>query len=356
MTKIRVGVVGLGEIAQIVHLPVLQAQADKFEIAALCDISPQLLAAMGERYNIPPQRRYLDYHALARQEDLDAVFVLNSNEYHSDTALAAIEQGKHVLIEKPMCLTRPEAEAIIQARDKAGVRVMVAYMRRFAPAFVEAVKQVRSLEKITYARVRDIIGQNAQYINQSSVILRPNDIPQEAIQDRAARAARLIRTAVGEIPADLVGIYYLLCGLSSHDLSAMREMLGMPLSVFAARTHGRFITALFEYDGFTATFETGVDHNHRFDAHITVYGETKEIRVQYDSGYIRHLPTLLFINETHGEAFEERVVRPTFIDPYTLEVLHFYEAITNNTQPKTPPEDYLHDLDLFAMIMKALQA
>src|SRR5438477_8607213 len=102
MTKINVGLVGLGEIAQIIHLPILQAHSDKFEITAICDISQELLTAMGERYHVPADHRYTDYHDLARQGDLDAVFVLNSDEYHTDSALAAIRQGKHVLIEKPM--------------------------------------------------------------------------------------------------------------------------------------------------------------------------------------------------------------------------------------------------------------
>jgi predicted dehydrogenase len=356
MTKINVGLVGLGEIAQVIHLPILQAHSDKFEIAAICDISLELLTTLGERYNVPADHRYTDYHDLARQGDLEAVFVLNSDEYHTDSALAAIRQGKHVLIEKPMCLARQEAEAIIKARDEAGVKVMVGYMRRFAPAFVEAVEHVRSLEKINYARVRDIIGQNAQFVSQSSVVLRPDDLPREAIRDRAERASRLVKAAIGDAPPELVRAYRLLCGLSCHDLSAMRELLGMPRSVVAARQWGgSFLTALFEYDGFTATYETGIDHNRRFDAHIQVYGETKEIRIQYNTPYIRHLPTLLFINETRGEAFEERVIRPTFTDPYTMELLHFYEVVTHNTQPKTSAEDFVHDLDLFAMIIKALR-
>ncbi|HET7641538.1 MAG TPA: hypothetical protein VFK47_22700 [Ktedonobacteraceae bacterium] len=45
MTKIKVGVVGLGEVAQVIHLPILQAHADQFEIAAICDISQELLSA-----------------------------------------------------------------------------------------------------------------------------------------------------------------------------------------------------------------------------------------------------------------------------------------------------------------------
>jgi predicted dehydrogenase len=355
MTKMKLGLVGLGEIAQIIHLPILQAQADKFEIAAICDISQELLSDLGERYHVPAGHRYTDYHDLARQRELDAIFVLNSDEYHTDTALAAIHHGKHVLIEKPMCLTRREAEAIITARDKAGVQVMVGYMRRYAPAFVQAAQHVRALEKINYARVRDIIGQNAQFVEQSSVVLRPKDIPQEAIRDRAERASRLVKAAIGDAPPELVRTYRLLCGLSSHDLSAMRELLGMPKEVIAARQWGSFLTALFDYESFTVTFETGIDHNRRFDAHITVYGETKEIRVQYNTPYIRHLPTLLFINETQGETFEEQVIRPTFTDAYTMELLHFYEVVTQNVQPKTSPEDFVYDLELFEMLINALR-
>ncbi|GAC1630654.1 MAG: Gfo/Idh/MocA family oxidoreductase [Ktedonobacteraceae bacterium] len=354
MTKVNVGLVGLGEIAQIVHLPILQEHADQFEIAALCDLSQELLTVLGERYSVPAEHRYTDYHDIAAQGDLDALLVLNSDEYHTDTALAALQHKKHVLIEKPMCLTRQEAKSIIKARQEAGVQVMVGYMRRYAPAFVQAVEQVRALEKINYVRVRDIIGQNSQFVEQSSVVLRPNDIPQEAMRDRAERASRLVKAAIGEAAQQLSRTYRLLCGLSSHDLSAMRELLGMPKRIIAAHQAGIFLNVLFEYENFAASFETGIDHNRRFDAHIHVYGETKDIRVQYDTGYIRQLPTRLFLSETRGEAFEEREIRPTFTDPYTVELQHFYDVVTHNVQPKTSAEDFLHDLDLFEMIINAL--
>jgi predicted dehydrogenase len=135
----------------------------------------------------------------------------------------------------------------------------------------------------------------------------------------------------------------------------LRELLGMPRRVIAARHCGSFLTALFEYASFTVTYETGIDHNRRFDAHIQVYGQTKEIRVQYDTPYIRHLPTQLFLTETQGEVLEERVSRPTFTDPFTLELLHFYQVVTQNVPPKTSAEDFLCDLDLFDRIMHALR-
>src|SRR5258708_8941005 len=255
----KVGVVGLGEVAQVIHLPILQDHTDMFEIAAICDIPQDLLSPLGGPYPVPAAHRYTDYANLARQGDLDAVFVLNSDEYHTDTALAAIRHGKHVLIEKPMCLTRQEAEAIINARNEAGVQVMVGYMRRYAPAFVQAAQHVRALEKINYARVRDIIGQNNQFVEQSSVGLRPKDIPPEAMRDRAERASRLVKAAIGDAPPEMVFTYRLLCGLSSHDLSAMRELLGMPRRVIAARQWDSFLPPLFDVESFPSPFETATD-------------------------------------------------------------------------------------------------
>ena len=276
-SRVNIGVIGLGEVAQIIHLPILQALSDRFRIQAVCDISPGLLRAVGDRYGVPDTDRHDDPFALAQRPDLDAVFVLNSDEYHADCVIAAARTGKHVLVEKPMCLTFAEAEAIIRARDETGVHVMVGYMRRFAPAFVQAVAEVRELGKINYARIRDIIGRNRLIIDQSSVVLRFDDIPEEAKLDRAARAERLVREAIGEAPPDIVGAYRFLLGLNSHDISAMRELLGMPQGVVSARhwNAGKFLTVVFAYDGYCAVLESGVDEQLRFDAHIEVYGLTE---------------------------------------------------------------------------------
>ncbi|WP_274361267.1 Gfo/Idh/MocA family protein [Paenibacillus thermotolerans] len=354
MKRLKIGVIGLGEVAQIIHLPILRQLSDKFEIAALCDISSSLLTEMGEQYGVT--KLYTDAKELTEQEDLDAVFILNSDEYHAECALWAAANGKHILIEKPMCLTPADADAIIQARDAAGIQVMVGYMRRFAPAFLQGVEEVKSLPAIRYAKIRDIIGQNRLIIEQSSNVRRFNDIPKEAMEDRWKRGARMVEEVLGDAPQHVKNSYRLMCGLSSHDLSAMRELIGVPKRVASAAhwKDGYYITATLEYDGFYAVFETGVDDQRRFDAHIEVFGDTKAIKVQYDTPYIRHLPTTLRIQETVGDAYNESVIRPTFKDPYTHEVEYFYEVVVNGKQPKTTPEDYKEDLKLFKMIADSL--
>ncbi|MGC4192847.1 MAG: hypothetical protein QM589_17010, partial [Thermomicrobiales bacterium] len=183
--------------------------------------------------------------------------------------------------------------------------------------------------------------------------------PADLAADRAARAQAAAAAIFGDAADDRARTWRLLCGLSSHDLSAMRELVGMPARVLsAARTPGTsFLHVVFQYDdpSFIAVLETGSGLAlPRFDAHLEVYTSRTTVRVDYDSGYIRHLPTTLTIATTDGASFDERVVRPTYTDPYTCELLAFHEVVTTGIAPKTPPEDFLQDLTLFRMIVDTL--
>jgi predicted dehydrogenase len=350
-----VGVVGLGEVAQVVHLPILESLPDLYEVVAVADISPALRELAGDRYGV--ERRYSDAAEMVGAAPLDCVLVLNSDEYHTESVVAALGAGLHVLVEKPMCLSPREAEDIIEARDRAARVVMVGYMRRFAPAFEAAKKRVSSLGRVNYARVHDIIGRNQLMIDQTAHVVRPGDVLPAALAERRVRGAALVKEALGEVDPVLGGTYRLLCGLGSHDLSAMRELLGRPRRVAAARQwrDGGYLAALLEYDDFITVYETGVDDQVRFDAHIEVYGDTTELRVQYDTPYIRHFPTTLVVRETDGDGYRESVFRPHLKDPYTHELEHFHAAVTGGGTVKTTPEDYVEDMELFIQIIRAIE-
>jgi predicted dehydrogenase len=355
---LNVGLIGLGEVAQVIHLPVLESLPDYFRVMALCDISPRLVEHLGQQYRV--KNLYTNMSDLVKQEDLDVVFVLNSDEYHAECAIEAIRHHKHVFMEKPMCLTFAEADAIIAERDRHNVTVMVGYMRRYAASFVEAVKEIGGLDNIAYARVRDIIGPNHFFVQPTSRTVSFDDIPETAKADRKARAEQLGTAATGLEPnSPLFGIYRFLTGLGSHDLSAMREALGMPQGVVGAKVSQQqgsiFLNVIFDYGKFSVTYETGMDQQGRFDAHIEVYSSCKSVKVQYDTPYIRHLPTKLFICETEGETYKESVIRPTLTDPYTLELKYLHDVISTKGSPKTTPEDYKNDLRLFQMIMESLK-
>jgi len=355
VSPLRVGVIGLGEVAQVVHLPILESLPDLYQVTAVCDISATLRKVAGDRYGIP--RRYADVGEMVADAPLDCVLVLNSDEYHTTSTVAALDAGLHVLVEKPMCLAPREAEEIIEARDRSGRVVMVGYMRRFAPAFEEAKARLSQLGRINFVRVHDIIGRNQLMIDQTARVVRPDDIPQAAMEDRWGRGSALVEEALGPVDPVLGGVYRLLCGLGSHDLSAMRELVGRPRRVAAARQwrDGGYVAAMLEYDDYVAVYETGVDDQVRFDAHLEVFGDAAELRVQYDTPYIRHFPTTLVVKETVGDGYRESVFRPHLKDPYTRELEHFHEAVTGAGVVKTTPEDYVADMELFIQIIRAIE-
>ena len=97
--RLRVGIVGAGVIAQVMHLHYLAELADRFEVAAVCDIVGDSARACAGRYRIPAA--FTDWRELIRQP-LDAVMILTSGS-HAPIAIAAAQAGLHVFTEKPMC-------------------------------------------------------------------------------------------------------------------------------------------------------------------------------------------------------------------------------------------------------------
>src|SRR5690348_4818613 len=146
--RLRVGVVGCGLIAQVMHLPHLRELDDRFEIAALCDLSREVLDAVGDYYGVA--RRYTRWQDLLGEE-LDAVMIFTAGSHHAPPAIAAAQAGRHVFVEKPMCYTLREADAMIGAARDAGVVLMVGNMKRFDPAYERAQPLVGAVSDLRLA-------------------------------------------------------------------------------------------------------------------------------------------------------------------------------------------------------------
>ena len=130
-SRIRVGLVGTGVIAQVMHLHYLAELADRYEVAAVCDLDADSARACAERYRVPAV--FTDWRDLLGHP-LDAVLVLTSGS-HAPIAEAAARAGRHVFVEKPMCFSAAEGRAMVTAAETAGVVLMVGYPKRYDPAF-----------------------------------------------------------------------------------------------------------------------------------------------------------------------------------------------------------------------------
>src|ERR1700739_1240577 len=167
--KMRIGIVGCGEVTQIMHWPSLNQLADLYEVTALCDITPLVLQTLGKRWNVGALTT--DHGELVGRSDVDAVLVASPHAFHAEVTLAAIAAGKHVLVEKPMCVNQREAKEIVAARQKNGGGVQVGYMRRYAPSFLCACDAVKKIGPIKFAHVRDFLGSNSLIIDQTSAVV-----------------------------------------------------------------------------------------------------------------------------------------------------------------------------------------
>ena len=354
MARLKIGIIGCGEVTQINHLPSLGFLDDFFEVTALSDVSPKVLAGVGERYGV--KKRFPDHRDLVRDAAVDAVLVATPHAYHAEQTLAALKNGKHVLVEKPMAMTLGDADRVIEAQKRSGLTVQVGYMRRYATAFEEAVERVRDVDGVRLARVHDVIGANALMTRPTSRVVRGDDVSQGVMDDGKRLTEQKLLEALGEAPQEIKTAYNLLLGLSTHDVSAMRELLGVPKRVLyaAARSSGLYITAAFDYGDFVCHFETGIDALPRFDCHVEVYGRSQLLRLEYQTPYVRHLAAKLSV-VTAPDDLRRETVQPAFEDNFTREWEAFYKNVTTGRAPKTDPQDYRHDLELLGRMMKKIR-
>ena len=355
--QIRVGLIGCGEVTQVVHLPVLAQLSDRFEVRALCDVSRRVRDGVGDAWGV--ERRFEDLHALLAQEDLEAVLVANPDEFHAEAVLAAVAAGKDVLVEKPMCLGLRDCDEIVAAADANGAIVQVGYMRSHAPALAEAKRALGELGEIRFARVHDFLGRIGLIIEQTASVIRADDVSPSLVARASVRREALVEEAVGALPAAVRPAYDQLLSLGSHGISTMRELLGPPggVAYATARHGGAYLSATLDYGSYVCQFETGYDAIPRFDAHIEVYGAERVLRVQYDTPFVRNLPVRLWLLDANGRGgVVERTVQPDWGDPFVAEWLAFHESVTRRVPPRASPVEFRQDLELFAAMAGLMAA
>jgi predicted dehydrogenase len=350
--KLRVGVIGCGQIAQIMHLPYLKELDHLFEIAALADISRGLVEAMGELYGVA--RRYTDYQHLLAQRDIDAVAILTPDHY--EPAIAAAQAGKHILVEKPLCFNLHEADKIITTAQHHGVTVMVGYMKRYDPGYRYAQARFKTMTGVRHIVAHDL----ASALRKGSVgpvadlyrVRRYNDVPQKEIQRAQTRMMESLAAALDTDDPTAVETYNLLLGLCSHDMAVLRGAFGLPDAVLFTRIfgNGRHLVSVMTYrnDETLCTLEVGgFDVNRTwFDERLTAHGTDETVSVRFPNPFIRNVPTTVHILEMDGDGTAERIVTPSYDEAFRLEWQHFHECVVNGQTPVTDAQGARDDIAL----------
>ncbi len=136
--KLRIGIVGLGAIAQRSHIPNL-ANASRAEIVAVCDPLRERAESVSRIWSI--ERWCTDFRELLSMKDIDAVSICTPNYLHAPMTIAACNAGKHVLCEKPMATTIEDARRMIAESRENKVKLEIAEFKIFTPIY-EVIKEV----------------------------------------------------------------------------------------------------------------------------------------------------------------------------------------------------------------------
>ncbi len=163
--KLRLAVIGCGAVAERLHIPAALA-SDVFSLSHLVDKDETRLAALSRRSGNP--RTSCDYRDI--MDEFDAAIVATPNHLHAPMTVDLLNNGKHVLIEKPMALTAEECQGMISAARKNGRKLSVILAKRFFHAH-RYVKDI--LDKGFIGEVRSFDFREGGYYWWPSTTLRP---------------------------------------------------------------------------------------------------------------------------------------------------------------------------------------
>lgn len=151
MEKLRIGIVGAGNIATNAHMPAYAA-CKEAEIVAVADLNLPRAQAFAEKFGLA--HAYASVEEMLEKEELDAVDICTWNCGHAPVAIAAAKAGKHIFCEKPLCDTLENALAVQAAVEAAGVVFQLGVPSRFHPANAAARELVEKgeLGDIYYAK------------------------------------------------------------------------------------------------------------------------------------------------------------------------------------------------------------
>lgn len=354
MRRLRVGIVGCGLIAQVMHLPHLREMNDRFEIAALCDLSPGTLDAVGDDYGVA--RRHTRWQDLVA-ESLDAVMIFTLGSHHAPPAIAAAQAGRHVFVEKPMCYTLREADAMIAAARQTGIVLMVGNMKRFDPAYESARPLVAGLRDLRLVCITTLEAPLLPYV-QHYRLVRPADIPADTLAALHADQEALLREALG--PGSLAEIQHVyadvLLDSLVHEVNALRGLLGEPEAVTSAETWlgGEGVTAVLRYPGDVRCVLTWINlpELRHYSQELAFYGPADRVTVRFPSPFLRNEPTALLVEGMeHGTAWEKSIT-VSYEEAFKRELVHFHECVVEGGTPLTSGSEGRQDL----VVLQAIAA
>ncbi len=357
---VRVGVVGGGLVAQAEHLHYLAAQRDRFELVALAEPSTTVREALGARYGIPGL--HADHRELVDAGGLDAVVVCSPAGTHAQVVLDALAAGLHVFVEKPMCITLADADAIIAARDRSSRVVQVGTMKRFDPAYEHMLAELpETAEQLRYVSVVVNDPEFDPYFEDWEIV-RGGDVPADVIEASRRAEAEQVEAAVGAGDPDTVRAFSeSFLGSLLHDLNAVHGLLErmhepVPGEVVAGDwwNEGRAVTGSVRLSNGTRMDMAWIQLLPTFEYRetISLFFDDSVRTLSFPSPWLKQSPTVYRVSRRDGRTNDVRIAE-SYEESFAREHAHFHACIAEGAECRTPPEQARMDIDVLTQMFLA---
>ena len=398
-TLLRVGILTADEGAkaiQTIYLPALHALPAFFQVKAIYDGSKQPQSYENNNHcNIKANdvcnetnntttttttTKSLTPHAILTDPTITLILNFMPNEYHETYTTAALAAGKHVMVETPLSLSIPSARRILEAEKRSpnGAKVFVACARRYAPSIQSVfLREVASLDRIYYARCRNIAGPSTAHTATaprkkvwSEVSDHHYHYHQINKENKEPTRPQLLHSLLDEVfqgqdlTKERIALCEFLASLGCHDLGLMRDTLGYPDAVSSISVNEPYYSAVFHYYSggrdahpFTLMYETGTDAVPRCDAHLAIYGDTKTVSVYYGLPYGQKQGVKVVVEtaDENGEMKRSETVSE-WEESYVEELKTLHAYLTGDgdrvVTARTTARDAMQDLKLFQTIFE----
>jgi predicted dehydrogenase len=352
--RVRLGIVGLGAVAQAVHLPLIERLRDAFEISAIADLSPALATAMGDRYRVPAARRHGAVEDMLAAGALDGLVVLTSGS-HASAVLASLEAGLPVFAEKPLAFTRAEADAIeASLTEDPRRRLQVGYMKLYDPAVrhARAVAAERGFGTPRAIEVTVLHPTSEAQLAHARLLPQPTDIPDSTTASLGEATDRLRRAALGEPAARAFGRLYtdILLGSVVHELALVRAFAGDPTSIdrVSMWPEGAWPPSLELAGRVPAEGRVSIRWHYLPDypayrEEVRVVYEAATVELSFPSPYLLHRPTVLRLTTTDADGRRDEVWT-SIEEAFEAELLAFRDLMVDGDPPLSGVADGRADI------------
>jgi predicted dehydrogenase len=348
--KLRVGLIGCGAIAQIMHIPYLVDYDEKFELVAISDIHQPTLDAVGEHYHVA--KRFSNWRDLMARDDVDAVVICH-NGSHRDTVMAALDAGKHVFVEKPLAWNLREVEEVAARAAKSDQVVQLGYHKLYDPGFVYAKEQVEKMRDLGFVRITVLhpaneLGLSPHRIRRGDGVIseghvdvgtwegqRQGQLHAFAGNDLAPLVDEVLGTRKGHDSLRLG--YGVMVSSLIHQVYTLYGFLGRPTRVLSAHVwrDGFSIHAMVEYpNDVRCTLDWHfLSHLKDYREEYAFYGNHDRVLMQLPSPYFKNFPSPVIVQGYEGElAWEKRII-VNYEEAFRNEMLAFYDNVQTKRQP-----------------------